>query len=523
MSAQSYSYNSEIPIDCPDQDVYENSIETLWKNIIGNKLNDFISKYYHIFTNNDIKHLNTFLDQFNSLYEKELVFTVFDKCIENIGSESEVYEKLLEINSECKKIVNNFFTFMDSSEINKCIPKTACTGYDIGRVANKKVFILKKPIEIFSRNEDYLDAIGQILSNYHINLSTVRKQERFYDGFELTNDEKEKISENVKNNVPTSITMIEILTLLEKSKKHLEISTNLATFEILKSDSLDIINDKMTSAISLSFYLIGKLFSVIANQICYKQNGYFCRDVDKNDDPIKCFITTTGIYINSGLEDLIVKGFKRMALSHISHGMSPAELVARISSSVRTSYPIALIVGLSVRSGLYHGGAMQQAIPMIKEYFNCAEQIHDEELTQFTMDYVNNLFKSGKIFGFGHRIHKTPLKDELSSDPRALEYLEIIHDIFGNTNELELKLSNLFVSTIRKIKPSLGCNSDYAIALFCVLLNVPEEDAEGMFTMCRIPGLCARIVRELLGKANARRSPFPIILPYIEPKSNVSI
>ncbi len=36
--------------------------------------------------------------------------------------------------------------------------------------------------------------------------------------------------------------------------------------------------------------------------------------------------------------------------------------------------------------------------------------------------------------------------------------------------------------------------------------------------MCRIPGFCARIVRELLGKPNARRLPFVPILPYIPHK-----
>ena len=234
---------------------------------------------------------------------------------------------------------------------------------------------------------------------------------------------------------------------------------------------------------------------------------------------------------DSDFVNMIIKGFKRMALSHISHGMSLAELVSRISSSVRTSYPMSLIVGLYVRSGIYHGGAMQQAIPMIKKFletvketfqFETIEQIeNNSNLMNFVTCYVDNLLSSRsgshKIFGFGHRIHKSPLETELLSDPRAIEYLSIRNNIFLETNPIELRLSDIFVGIIRKTKPSLGCNSDYAIALFCVLLNVPENDAEKMFTMCRIPGLCARIVRELLGKANSR-SPFPIVLPYIEPK-----
>jgi len=79
-------------------------------------------------------------------------------------------------------------------------------------------------------------------------------------------------------------------------------------------------------------------------------------------------------------------------------------------------------------------------------------------------------------------------------------------------------LIDILIRKIRIKKPSLGCNSDFAIALLCSLLGVNENDAGGLFVVCRIPGFCARIIRELLGKANARRLPFPSILPYILPK-----
>ncbi len=43
------------PTDYPIQDVYENSIEPVWKNIIANELNDFVDKYYEQMTPDDIK------------------------------------------------------------------------------------------------------------------------------------------------------------------------------------------------------------------------------------------------------------------------------------------------------------------------------------------------------------------------------------------------------------------------------------------------------------------------------------
>lgn len=523
-------YNSHIPIECPDQDVYENSVETIWKNIIGNHLNEFITKSYELFDDNDINCLNIFLDQFNSLYEKESVFMALDQCLNKIGNDSKIFSKLAEINNNCKEMINRLFDYMNKNNINNCITKTPCTGYDIGRVANKKVYILKKPSEFFSQTENYLDAIGQLLSNCHTYITNEQKSYLFLSGFELLENEKIKIQENVSNNIQTNITMIEILIMLEKhSSEH---SQNLSNFEILKNDSVDVINKKMISSVSQSYFFIGKLFGIIANQIHYQKFGnFYTGSLPDINNQIKLFLIVAGIIHDNEFGNAVAKGFQRIALSHVAHGMSPAELVSRIASSVRTSYPIALITGLSVRSGIYHGGAMQQAIPMIKKFFEISKEKfnfketkdveYNKEFDTFLVEYVTNLFSNGKIFGFGHRIHKSPLTTELSADPRALEYFNIINELFVHTNELDLKLSEKFVKSIRRIKQSLGCNSDYAIALFCVLMNIPENDAEGMFVMCRIPGLCTRIVRELLGKANARRLPFPVILPYIEPKFNV--
>lgn len=255
----------------------------------------------------------------------------------------------------------------------------------------------------------------------------------------------------------------------------------------------------------------------MANYIHYNKKYDFNNIIDFND-PIKTFLLTAGVVNDDEFGALVIAGFQYIALSHSIHGMNTSELVARLAGSVRTSYPLALISSICVRSGIYHGGSIEKALIMINQYLGAAKNENDTDFDDFITKYVDSLFTNGKLFGFGHRIHKNPQNDQPGADPRVLGYLKIIKDIFKDKNSSELLLIYKLINRVRQNKPSLGCNSDFAIALLCSLLDINENNAYGLFTVCRIPGFCARIIRELLGKANARRSPFSSILPYILPK-----
>lgn len=446
-----------------------------------------------------------------------------------------------------KTRIDNLFIELKKLDIdcNGCVMNTPYTVYDIGRIANKKVYILDQKVEEFSKGLNYLNSISKLLYPWDdktvlthgenkVLIPDERKKSYFNDGFMLSEEEKQIIRENKYANN----TMLQILLNLDKDPKYI-----LIKYEITKKDTFDTINNKLTDVLTLSYYLIGKLFGVISNQLHYEKNTNFVEDIsDLSDihdmDPIEQFLLYGGIIKreekNTTLYNSICAGFKQMALSHISHGMSSAELVARVASSVRTSYTLALISALCVRSGVYHGGAMQKAMPMIDKYLKTfTYECTSLRITNQTIDtneciknkifnYINLLFTT-TLYGFGHRIHKSPDMDKPCADPRALEYLEIIDHIYKDTKPLELKLIKLFLDSVKKINSRLGCNSDFAIAVFCVLTNVPINCAEGMFVMCRIPGLCARIVRELLGKPNARRLPFAPILPYIRPLNDTTV
>lgn len=526
-----------MPEDFPKQDVYENSIEPIWKNIIANRINDFINDN-SIKNKNDIDRLNNFIDRFNSEYSHESVIRSLRDCIFNL--ESKILQE--ELDNIYKSIINqidNLFIELNKldNDCKGCVMNTPYTEYDIGRIANKKVYILEQKVDDFSKGNNYLDSIGKLLCPYSNLIIDEDKIFYFNKGFILSEIDKNIIRDNIKCvNISVNNSMLQILLNLNRD---LDYNKDLIFYEITKKDTSDIINKKLNDVLKISYYLIGKLFGVISNQLHYRRNKNFFEDDNstKDLDPIEKFLLYGGIIKleNKGdkLYDSIWEGFRQMALSHIAHGMSSAELVARIASSVRTSYPLALISALCVRSGAYHGGAMQKAIPMIKEYLDkftneCKkgstsnENIDiSEEIKEEIFNYIKELSKK-TMYGFGHRIHKSPDSDKQCADPRALEYLEIVHNIYKEDKSLEIKLIDLFLDSVKRINSKLGCNSDFVIAVFCILTEVPMDDAEGMFVMCRIPGFCARIVRELLGKANARRLPFAPILPYILPENIIN-
>jgi hypothetical protein len=522
-------------VSFPTQDVYENSIEPVWKNIIANEINDFVNKYYNIMDNESINKLNNFIEQFDSLYELDGVLNSLKKCSESITNDeiNPILNTIVySVESRIKELMEEI-NVLDNDEPNgvcdKCVTKTPYTVFDIGRIANKKVFILDQHVYEFSANTNYLESIGKLLSPYSELVPIENRTQSYFEGFILTEEEKNIIVKNVNEGIPVNNSMLVTLLNLDRNIKY---GHDLTIYEIRKNYNKSTIETKMSEVTLRTYFYIGKLFGIISSQLFYKKNNLFYTGEIIESDPIRTFLLFSGVVTpDNPLIESISRGFLQMSLSHIAHGMSSAELVARIASSVRTSYPQALISALCVRSGAYHGGAMVRAIPMIIKYFEETDKIiksnnltfenldTNTELNNFINTYVNGLLSSGKVFGFGHRIHKSPDVGKPCADPRALEYLHIVKTIYNESEPVKIKLIEKFLETIRLSKPTLGCNSDFAIAVFCVLTLVPDSEAEGMFVMCRIPGFCARIVRELLGKPNSRRLPFAPILPYIPPKN----
>ena len=131
-------------------------------------------------------------------------------------------------------------------------------------------------------------------------------------------------------------------------------------------------------------------------------------------------------------------------------------------------------------------------------------------------DYVAHLLKSGKIYGFGHRIHKTDVNDfsdVLGKDPRVSLYIEACREGFPEKSIIIDRLV-AYAAAVRRAHPNLGANTDFGASVLFHVLDLSANIAVGFFAAFRSPGICAQIVNELDVKGNSRRPPFPPVLPY---------
>ena len=208
-----------MDVNYPMYDIYENCIEPLWKNILANQLNDFINQYYETLTKSDIKNLNVFIEKFNSLYEIDSVYASFELCISKMISN---VENLKLIKKNCMEKTELIMKSIQNSDNNHEITKTPFTSFDISRITNGQIYVLKDNIEKFSTHKIYLQGILQLLTN-NTNISTTEINDTFYKGFSLTKEEYNIIATNINKNINLNTTMIEILINLEKIRNIISI------------------------------------------------------------------------------------------------------------------------------------------------------------------------------------------------------------------------------------------------------------------------------------------------------------
>jgi citrate synthase len=516
-------------IDYPINDSYENVLEPVWKNIIGNYINDFIDEKYENLSNDDIKIFNNFIDIFISQYEYDVVIEKFREISNKLSNG--IKQQFAEITNRCIRDVNEIYHNLKG---NNMIEKFPYTNLDIGRIENKKMFISNRTIQEFSNSPDYFDAIYGLLAE-DTNISNTDKiniKNNFIQSFNLSDYEKFIITKNLSHNDDIYIIIIE--TLLNNERMCKDNKYDLTIYQIDKNDTQTMINEKTMKIILISFKILGKIFGVLANTIFYKKHSMFNKyDIKLEDNPIKVFLILSGIFTPSHDDppdffNKITNLFQKIFLGLISHGLSPSDMGSRLVSSVRPSFNFALISSLCFLSGKFHGGATGESTIMIRNYINASYEkfpsLRDNfervillpDFYNFVSEYVNNLFASNKIFGFGHRIHKNPEQSEHCVDPRGIFILNEINKIF--VNNPKLTLINKFADTLREKKPTLGCNVDYTLAIISNLLDIPINTANGIFILSRTAGFCNRIIKELKCKANARRPPLPIVLPYIQLK-----
>ncbi len=195
-----------------------------------------------------------------------------------------------------------------------------------------------------------------------------------------------------------------------------------------------------------------------------------------------------------GIEDS--KIFSAVLTSSVDHGATPPSCLATLNSA-STGAPLnaALASGLlSINN--FHGGAIENAMKLFREFADELDgRINMKRITEMVSD---RLSRKVRFSGFGHRVH--------SEDPRSIALREICLLNLPEERLFHIKLATSIEEALSTVKGTrLPLNVDGMIGAVLLTLDFPEELANGIFMISRLPGLMAHYFEEKRTQKPMRR------------------
>jgi citrate synthase len=477
-------------------DIYRNPEEVAWKYV---SLDAYfkVVKHLHeagILANDEIHKLHiATIDLFNSSHNQEIMcartqvlLSKLESTLSAMGKQDVFSQIRLEVQNAARlsgELIGKIETLQ--------IP---ATHENQTRIDDGSITLAGLPMEAFASQKDYYSATLQLFGDREGKYRT-KAQESFLTGFDLSPEELHMI-DGARTAQWEMVDLITQLLLTEQLRKQYP---SLATFEHLPTGDASSNTQRKEEAIGQAYYFIGKIMRGTA---CFATGHY--DPLSGVSDPVDGFSQAAGKSISPQQAAAI----RKVALAHASHGLNSGELTARLAGSVRTTFPRALIASFNIRSGLLHAGAIKECMNQTAAFLSSSAD---------AKTYVASLLhKKELLYGFGHRIHKisqTDTPDELGKDPRVSWYIKACQEGFPEKRE-EIDKLIAYAQAIREARPSLGANTDFGASVLFHTLGLSANVATGFFASFRSPGLCAQIVNELNVKGNARRPPFPPVLPY---------
>lgn len=364
-----------------------------------------------------------------------------------------------------------------------------------GYVADGLIEMSGRSMKEFALTPDYIKACLMLMDeDTDTNLKAAKKS--WVNGFACTEDFEAEIHKLVYTNPSATDLITEVLFQEQKNGEYESLQAY--EYDINKSDAHN--NIAKSRAINEGFYLMGKLMAAIS--LMNKNSKLIAVNKIHSMCPVHALLSQAGINASNCQMDVI----REIMLVRCTHGLSPGEFAARIAASVRPTFPRALINSFMVRTGRQHGGALTYCMDQQDAFIN------DTNKTKF----VETLIISGKLTGFGHRIHKLKkINTDVveGADPRVRFMLDRICIAFPEKKELIDELE-LFARIVQRMKPTLSPNTDFAAGALFHCLGVTAETGLGLFVAGRLPGLISEIIRQLDYKSNSIRPPLPVIIPY---------
>ena len=168
---------------------------------------------------------------------------------------------------------------------------------------------------------------------------------------------------------------------------------------------------------------------------------------------------------------------------HAEHSSNASSFGARVVSSTFSDLHSAVVAGIGVLKGPWHGGAAEGVMQM-------ATEIGQPENAE---EYARKLLDSGgRIMGFGHRVYK-------AEDPRARHLRERSRQLGEKKGQphwfqiLRYLEEKVMVSYRQK---GIYVNVDFFAGSIYYLLGIPEDLFIPIFALGRIPGWTLQCVEQ---------------------------
>ena len=168
---------------------------------------------------------------------------------------------------------------------------------------------------------------------------------------------------------------------------------------------------------------------------------------------------------------------------HAEHSANASAFGARVAASTLSDLHSAVVTGIGVLKGPWHGGAAEEVMKM-------ATEIGQPENADV---YARNLLDNGgRVMGFGHRVYR-------AEDPRARHLRErskVLGEKMGQPHWFQILLYLEEKIMVPYRSKGIFVNVDFFAGSIYNLLGIPEDLFISIFALGRIPGWTLQCVEQ---------------------------
>ena len=168
---------------------------------------------------------------------------------------------------------------------------------------------------------------------------------------------------------------------------------------------------------------------------------------------------------------------------HAEHSSNASAFGARVAASTLSDLHSAVVTGIGVLKGPWHGGAAEEVMKM-------ATEIGQPENADV---YARNLLDNGgRVMGFGHRVYR-------AEDPRARHLRErskVLGEKMGQPHWFQILLYLEEKIMVPYRSKGIFVNVDFFAGSIYNLLGIPEDLFISIFALGRIPGWTLQCVEQ---------------------------